>query len=51
VAAGIDFNVKKIKIRLQPSYDRFLTSATNGDIKTYYYNVSLNLGIIYKFVL
>lgn len=51
VAAGIDFNIENIKIRLQPSYDRFLTSATNGDIKTYYYNVSLNVGIIYKFVL
>jgi hypothetical protein len=47
ISAGIDFNIKKIKIRIEPSFDRFILSANGDNIKTYYYNKSLSIGVYY----
>ncbi len=53
---GLDFNIKKIKIRLEPIYNRFITPyniksfGVNNNVyktKSYYVNYNLNLSVFY----
>ncbi len=47
---GLSYDISdKFTCKFEPSYKRFITSATNTPIKGYFYSSGLNVGIDYKF--